>query len=290
MALPFRFHALTVALLGVMAAAPTCGGSSDAMSERGGGGPTSTGDDAPPPEETSFGDDAAAGSQAVYRGNPLCRVAPGDCMPDDDGQRLTSGAMTCAVAEPDGGVDEGPVFGCRLIDDYGDPAPACLQATRSGKDGAACGSGDECAPGFDCTDAEGGSVCRRYCCAGTCGGYLSRNGGSTFCDVQRLSDTGRKAPVCMPIKQCELLKDGACAATETCAVVTETGDTGCVAIGPQQVGQSCDESHCAAGLTCLGQPGNRKCYELCKVSAGCGSAMTCMTVATFKDPQYGVCQ
>jgi hypothetical protein len=95
----------------------------------------------------------------------------------------------------------------------------------------------------------------------------------------------------MPLKRCKLLGTGECAATETCAVVTESGDTGCIAIGDQQVGASCDDAHCAADLTCLGQPGSRKCYKLCKVGGSdCGSAQVCATSTSFKDPNFGICQ
>ena len=120
---------------------------------------------------------------------------------------------------------------------------------------------------------------------------MSQNGGATFCDIQSLVDVNQKAPVCMPLKRCKLLGTGECTATETCAVVTESGDTGCVTIGEEQVGASCDLDHCAAKLTCLGQPGSRKCYQLCKVGSGdCGSPQVCTTSTLFKEPTYGTCQ
>jgi hypothetical protein len=95
----------------------------------------------------------------------------------------------------------------------------------------------------------------------------------------------------MPIKHCKLLGTGECTATESCAVVTENGDTGCVTIGEQQVGASCEVDHCAAGLTCLGQPGSRRCYKLCRVnSTDCGDTMVCETSTVFKEPTFGTCQ
>ena len=94
----------------------------------------------------------------------------------------------------------------------------------------------------------GTKACRHYCCGGTCKGNLS-NGSATFCDVQTLADVSQKAPVCMPLKRCnKLLGVSECGATETCTVVTEGGDTGCVVVGDKQVGDSCDDAHCGAKL------------------------------------------
>ena len=242
-------------------------------------------------------EDSGAPKAALYRGNPLCNVISGECMPDDDGSRLTSGAMRCAE-DPDAG-DSGTAaaatgMGCRIHRETADTfAPRCLptNANTSGGDGAACKTGADCTAGFDCVVGENGTTqCRHYCCAGTCKGHESQSGGATFCDVQDLVDV-KKAPVCMPLKRCELLGAGECNANESCAVVTENGDTGCVAVGEKQVGASCDVDHCAAGLTCLGTAGSRECFKLCKVSSSeCGSSQICATSTVFKDPNFGICQ
>ena len=247
----------------------------------------------PPPSE-----DASAQKQ-TYRGNPLCHVDSTSCMPDDDGYQRSpySSGAACATAPPSSG-DAAPADfasrGCRIGRLPGSTiiAPQCFAtAAPTGSDGATCDVGEDCAPGLDCIVGDKGTKsCRHYCCGGTCKGNLS-NGSATFCDVQSLADVPQKAPVCMPLKRCNrLLAVGECSATESCTVVTEAGDTGCVAIGDKQVGQSCDESHCAAKLTCLGQPGSRKCFKLCKVSASdCPNAQSCITSAAFKDMDFGVC-
>jgi hypothetical protein len=141
-------------------------------------------------------------------------------------------------------------------------------------------------------------VCRRYCCTGSCSTSISQNGGKTFCDVQKVvpTKTGTqefKAPVCMPLKSCQLLTAGQCKVGETCAIVTEKGETGCVANGNAGVGKSCDEDHCNANLICLGQPGSRTCYALCRLdgsAAPCGPTQVCETSALFADKEYGVCK
>jgi hypothetical protein len=242
--------------------------------------------------------DGGAAKVVPYRGNPLCSVrTAADCMPDDDGYHQTPGTMECVKRPPDAGdaaaAAEYQSGSCRIARLDGGIGPYCYsKAAVEGGDGATCEVGEDCAPGFDCVAGEkGAKTCRHYCCLGTCKGQASQNGGTTFCDVQSLVDVNQKAPVCMPLKQCKLLGTGECTVNETCSVVTESGDTGCVTIGEQQVGASCDEDHCAARLTCLGQPGIRKCYKLCKVgSADCGSLQVCTTSTVFKDPTYGTCQ
>lgn len=243
--------------------------------------------------EPSFMVDAGAETTS-FRGNPLCHVDEGTCLPDDDGYNHVMGVEACAEPAPDGGAagDAGITLarsGCRLqrIDDG--VVPKCVGATPTGLDGDRCTSGASCAPGFDCVEESGGLFCRRYCCLGTCEGQLARNGGKTFCDVRRLVEANHTAPVCMPLKVCELFDPGGCNDDETCAVVTEEGDTGCVPAGPTKAGDSCDADRCASGLTCLGTPGARKCYRLCKVGESCGDGETCQTSAVFKDPAYGVC-
>lgn len=242
-------------------------------------------------------DDGGAPKAALYRGNPLCNVMAGECMPDDDGSRLTLGALKCAGESDagDAGAAAPDSMGCRIHRETGDTfAPTCLtiNVDAAGGDGAACKTGTDCSAGFDCVVGENGTKqCRHYCCAGTCKGHESQSGGATFCDVQDLVDVNQKAPVCMPLKHCELLGTGECNPNESCAVVTENGDTGCVVIGDKQVGASCDADHCAAGLTCLGTAGSRQCFKLCRVSSSdCGVAQICATSTVFKDPNFGICQ
>jgi hypothetical protein len=225
-------------------------------------------------------------------------------MPDDDGysatNRPTTEAATCAVAPPDAGDAAASTSyspGCRITRDdaTNQVAPSCdrqVRTTPPGGDGATCATGSDCAAGFDCIAGEkGAKACRHYCCSGSCTGHTSQSGGATFCDVQNLVDYSEKVPVCMPLKRCKLLGTGECTQNETCAVVTESGDTGCVTIGPQQVGAACDDDHCAANLTCVGKPGTRKCYKLCKVNSNdCGAAQVCTTSTVFKDPNFGICQ
>ena len=242
--------------------------------------------------------DASAGASSPYRGNPLCYVGSNDCMPDDDASHVTTGTKVCATLPPDAGDAGGggnfQSLGCRLERDVvtDNIATACKKTSSvAGDDGASCKTGADCAAGFDCIGSDKGKLCRHYCCAGSCKDHLSQSGGATFCDVQSLVDINQKAPVCMPLKRCTLLSSGECASNESCAVVTESGDTGCVTVGEQQVGAPCDAEHCAASLTCLGKAGARKCFKLCEVSSNdCGAAQVCTTSTVFKDPSFGICQ
>ena len=241
-------------------------------------------------------EDAGTVRAPAYRGNPLCHADSTACMPDDDGYQrsLTNQECATSAAGLDAGAAGSTLKGCRIAKPDGGPVvPYCYdKAAPNGRDGASCQVGENCAPGFDCVTGDTGTKsCRHYCCGGTCKDNLS-NGSATFCDVQSLVDVPELAPVCMPLKRCsKLLGTGECAANESCTVVTEGGDTGCVVVGDKQVGESCDKSHCAAKLACLGQPGARKCFKLCKVAMGdCPSTQTCVTSAAFKDAAFGICQ
>jgi hypothetical protein len=281
-------------VLGLFLRAPGCGSSDESTAAFGGPGASTNApeDDTKLAGEgpTASASDAAA-PMASFQGNPLCHVTTmSACTPDDDGTRK----RTLACASPydaDAGVTTSK--GCRLTSSGGsDVSPSCEAETSfAGTDGVTCSGGKDCAPGFDCVEGEKGQVCRRYCCADTCEGKASQSGGKTFCDVQKLVDVPVKAPVCMPLKACKLLTIGQCATSETCAIVTDTGETGCVEVGQAQVNDSCDTEHCAAGLTCIGQPGARKCYQLCKVGGStCPSTLVCKTTTSFRDPAYGICQ
>lgn len=284
----------------------TAGDDASGIADRGGS-------DGTAPPSAGSGDDAAlatdggAPQKGGYRGSPLCGVTePTECFPDDEvGTTASEQTGACSVeyaTEADGGASGGEVDGatpsiakadgCRLrVADAGATGPSCQPASLRGTDGMACQGGSDCAPGFDCVPGEKGSVCRHYCCSGTCDGRMSQNGGPTFCDIRTLIDTQAQAPVCVPLKRCKLMSAGACNDDETCAIVTEMGDTGCVAVGSAAEGSSCEETHCGAGLTCLGQVGSRKCYELCSlaVPGACGPDQTCKTSTLFKDSQFGVC-
>lgn len=293
-------------VLSIGASALGCGSSSDSLA--------AFAESPPVAEDPGFGggqktnvtgQDAGAGPTVAYKGNPLCRVES-SCMPDDDASRRTAGTTACNFKDADAGATSSSSSsssssgstpssyeGCRIRKTASlSVAPGCHEAAaEGGGDGAACETGADCAAGFDCVAGEKSKVCRHYCCSSGCKSVLSQNGGPTFCDVQRLADVAHNAPVCMPLKRCKLLAANECAASETCAVVTDVGDTGCVTVGNQQVGQSCDEDHCAAGLTCLGQPGARKCWQLCKVDQpSCTSTQVCTTSTIFKDSKIGICE
>jgi hypothetical protein len=270
------------------------------------------------PETPSTGDKGPTDAGPV--GSPLCGVTAKSCTPDDDGTRpLPEGMFVCATPVPDAGgaeaksVDASTAdYACRV---QPNAAPFCPKqadsqvipnADKDGVDGVACQTDMECAPGFDCVAAASGektNVCRRYCCSASCDGVSSHNGGPTFCDVRKVVrnqaspiDAPLLAPVCMPIKTCTLLKPGDCADGETCAIVNDKGATGCVPTDGDELSaqekQSCEKKHCATGLTCLGTPGDRTCYKLCKTTGGheCRDDQVCTTGSAFVDTSYGVCK
>lgn len=277
-------------LVAVLAA---CGSESSAefAATRGGGDSPGAGEEAAQEPRNELIGDASAPTGDNNRGSPLCHLNSGTCDPDDDGTKTsnTAYAQTCAAPlTPDSGAITDPQ-GCRLTG--ANAAPACLDANPEGTDGAKCETGADCAAGFDCVVSNDAGFCRRYCCSGSCGTHRSQTGAETFCDVQKLQGSTNQAPVCMPIKICKLFTAGECAENETCTVVTDDGTTGCVANGGANVGDPCDQEHCSANLTCLGQPGNRSCFQLCRTKGGpgCGSNQICKPSPIFTDPTIGVC-
>lgn len=240
--------------------------------------------------DPTFGTNERDGAvpKSPLKGNPVCRATSGTCMPDDDGTVATKDPDACDRVSEDAGASA-DLKACRV---KAGGEPSCQAIHALGTDGAKCNSAAECAPGFDCVESDQSGLCRRYCCLGSCANAPSHNGSPTFCDVQKLVGGGRKGPVCMPLKSCKLLASGECADDETCGVVNEKGDTGCVANGTANAGKNCDEEHCAVGLTCLGAPGSRKCYQLCKLdnSVPCGPTQKCVTSVIFQDSGFGVCK
>jgi hypothetical protein len=244
--------------------------------------------------------DDAATPETQYRGSPLCyaNLDATTCFPDDAplvGQCKAPRAPSAdAGASPADGGNVVPGVACHVVSDptaagsSTAPAgtPTCLVA-GTGHDGDQCLKPTDCATGFECVGSPG--QCRHYCCDGTC------DGKAQFCDIQTVADVGSlPVPVCAPVRSCKLLSQMGCATGETCAIVNDDdGTTSCVATGPSQVGMACEKTHCAESLTCLGQPGSRRCYQLCDKTAnsGCTAPETCKGNAPlFRDANIGVCQ
>lgn len=276
-----HFSALLCSIAFAVAFAPSIG-CSDGSNEK--SSPKDTADQTPPdaPNETSraYTDDTSPPAQ--FRGSPLCQVTTG-CMPDDE-------TPSCENHVENGADAATAELKCRIQVGKSE----CVSGMdRAGVDGVACERGTECAPGFECVDSDRGGVCRRYCCsANSCSEQVSMSGGPTFCDIQRMvDDSSHLAPVCMPLKKCKLLHDGDCSTNETCGIVTDKGESGCVPTGNAAVGAPCDDEHCKEQLTCLGSPGDKRCFKVCRTNGtDCGSTETCTTNALFQNPAFGVCQ
>ncbi len=242
--------------------------------------------------------DASSPAVTAIQGNPLCNASrnSGQCYPDD----FTT-AQSCGIV-PDGspafdldGGSADAAVACHVapssVPDAG-PTPVC-RAAGTGGDGDGCHGPTDCAPSFECV---GAGICRQYCCYAACDT-------TQFCDIQRETPAagGLPVPVCMPIRPCTLLDEssdgGGCYPNETCAVVAIVDGnpmTSCVANGTANVGESCDSEHCAGGSMCVGNPGSRRCYQLCHTadaSSECPASQTCTGgLPLFTDPLTGVCK
>ncbi|MDP9148970.1 MAG: hypothetical protein M3O36_03370 [Myxococcota bacterium] len=233
--------------------------------------------------------EAARGVAPNTEGNSLCNsLSSTGCYPD-----MSVSARACGLA-PDGGVYSAAAgysesaLACHVQRSSADAGvhPVCSTAGQ-GIAGMPCAGPTDCAATYECI---GDGTCAHYCCAGLC----STN---QFCDIQPLAvDSTVHVPVCMsvtPKAGCQLLNNSSCPAGSTCAVVRQDGQTSCVAIGKAKVKAPCDAEHCAQGLTCVGSPGQRRCFQLCDTttSAGCSAPQTCKGgLPLFRDPETGICQ
>lgn len=241
-----------------------------------------------PTGSASLTSDSGAGdvdAKEPLRGSPLCQATKTTCWPDE-------GAVSCggAAAADAGAIDGGnlEVDSCRVT--LG--GPSCTPSGK-GAPGDMCSSSSDCAAGSDCVlRADGMGQCRKYCCGGTCSNVGSPSGGATFCDVVQLNEEASViVPVCMPVKACKLLTSGQCEQGETCAIAADDGTTSCVRVGQAKAGEACDDTHCGAGLTCVGKPGARKCFQLCRVSApSCTGDFVCKPSSLIRDVAIGLCQ
>lgn len=308
-AVPVAFGAVAALALCVGA----CGASGSSAAGFGAGGDDAGGGVSPPVDagavETPDAPLAATPAATVYQGNPLCNASPATscCYPD----ALSLCAPSACLPLSDGGAADGGsgyasqvvVYGCHLapVAATAEPAnvasdamasaaaaqvaPACTPA-GPGLDGALCHDPDDCAPGYECVGSPG--ACRHYCCEGNTACRADQ-----FCDIQQTAGSATmNVPVCMPVRQCELLLDQTCPSGQTCAVVREDGSVSCLAIGSASVGQSCETEHCGAGLVCLGATA-RSCYALCQMTgpSQCPSGQSCKGgPPLFVDPGVGVCQ
>lgn len=260
----------------------------------------------------NIGDAGTGGGAAV---SPLCKRPVENCVLD---------AVTCmesvADAGPRGGAGDAGVADAAMPRDAGaadasasdassadadastnlaalrctaDARATSCEVAGTATDGDSCGRDRDCAAGFACTRAPGMAgtkegQCRRYCCAGSCA--ADATGKKFFCDVQAKTEGVLPAPVCMPVRPCRLLQQGACEAAETCSPVIQ-GSSSCVAVGTATEGMSCDEDHCADGFVCLGAPGARKCKRLCHDGLRpCPTGAQCVGgYPYFDEDGFGVC-
>ena len=251
-------------------------------------------------EEDAAADAGEAAVAQLNPGSPLCVASPSAaCYPNCCHPGEPTTAEACDIA-PDGGPYNAAAgysdvaLACRVVASSATAAgptsaPTCSPTGTAG-DGAWCKSSTECAAQYDCV---GSGTCQRYCCSGNTDCVSGE-----FCDVQSTAQASTiEVPVCMPIHPqggCTLLDPGACTSTaETCAVVRENGATSCVPVGSAKAHDGCDETHCAAGLVCLGAPGERQCYQLCHTASAteCTAPLVCTGgLPLFPDSSAGICQ
>jgi len=243
----------------------------------------------PPAYEVGRGNDGGDSATALGRGNPLCHADQSACYPDgnrppgcgvDAGPPLTAPSNVSSAAPANGGA-------CHVRETNGVPGTVCMPAGR-GQNGAVCSHATDCGSGYECVGSPG--RCRHYCCDGQ-----NSCASGEFCDIQKATEQDKvNVPVCMAVRACDLLQPNilTCTADEDCSIVDGDGTTGCIAVGDAKVDESCDMTHCARGLACLGQSGLRTCYQLCEKDdpSVCRAGEKCLgTPPLFRDSSIGYC-
>jgi hypothetical protein len=207
----------------------------------------------------------------------------GDCSPDDP--------LACVG---DAGVDAAPTQSCRIILGAGQKTTSTCGKSGTGGEGASCNSGTDCAPGYECV---GTGTCRHYCCDDTtCNKELADASpyDTFFCDIaNEHQSSGAVVPVCNVVVHCALFTDS-CPANETCTIVEVNNNSSlvatCAATGTAGVNESCETTHCAQGLACIGAVGLRTCQQLCDQSHPCPSSSTCNTKSqALMNLKVGIC-
>ncbi|WP_394843682.1 hypothetical protein LZC95_42365 [Pendulispora brunnea] len=281
--------ALCAALAAVVAAVAVGCAATGSVSDMGGNG-SDPGSFGPPPYALPDSADGGDGAAAVQRGNALCHAEAFACYPDGTRSDTCNDDAGPSDSTEDAGVPPPPQdkLACRVRSG----GTTCLPAGK-GEANQACTKAADCAAGFECVASGTQGFCRHYCCDGR----TSCTDKNAFCDIQMTKDAKESVavPVCMPVRQCDLLEvNRQCSLLdEDCSIVDENeGTTSCVTVGPARVGEDCSSTHCGRGLACLGQSGQRKCYQLCKKNdpSACAPNERCVGSAPlFQDSNIGTC-
>ncbi len=219
---------------------------------------------------------------------PLALACSGSDDDRDSGLKPTGDAGTnpdATVSEMDAGSDgpdTGVVGPCNPLDGSGcaNPNEFCvLQQNALGQcrllpnqnpHEAACDLQlQDCAPGYMCIvfQGEAGPTCRKTC-DGLCNGVTGMSPNYSCISFVANAEYG----VCLGTGDTCTPANDMCPQGETCALVSQQGDTACTMAGTGQIGQACagGGSGCAEGVCInLGTP---TCYEGCDQMNPCASA------------------
>jgi hypothetical protein len=137
----------------------------------------------------------------------------------------------------------------------------CLPAGDRGA-GETCSSALPCQRGYACA----AGYCRKLCCGRDWS--ACDEGESCFRTYAlqltsgTIEDSG--AYLCFPVGECSVLRTDQCAAGLDCKMVDPRGSEACVPKSSEQLHEPCSaRGACAAGLTCVGEPGQETCRLLC---------------------------
>jgi hypothetical protein len=207
---------------------------------------------------------------AAYCGGVSSECIPGtsDCTPGGN-PNMSSGAG-------------GSLIACQIIAPGGKVTAAC-NAVGGLRAGDPCTSASHCAAGLGCVTTMGVGVCRPYCCDD-----VEACPTSSYCALHPMAEAPTvPIPVCSPVKNCKLLDNAGCAATESCTIVRKDGTTSCVTPGTGKRDEPCP---CAAGYVCA--PATATCMKLCHIgkdAVDCEDGGACQGGVMLYPDGVGVC-
>jgi hypothetical protein len=149
---------------------------------------------------------------------------------------------------------------------------------------------NDCAPGYACGNLGNGDICYKTCDLANdqqCGAVT---GMSTdyVCTGFTIMNMSSIVGFCVGQDLCNPAEGAAgCPQGETCSIVSQQGETGCLPQGNAMLGMPCTpQNNCMSGGICLDVGSGSQCYAGCDPQNMCAGGFRCQGLQGFN---WGVC-
>jgi hypothetical protein len=132
---------------------------------------------------------------------------------------------------------------------------------------------NNCEQGYACADIGGGPLCYKTCDLQNdqqCGAVTGMSS-DYVCTGFTIGGQSSIVGLCVGQDLCNPAeKAAACPQGETCSIVSQSGETGCVPAGTAMLGDACNQqNNCMSGGVCLNVGDGQLCYEACDAQNPC---------------------